>query len=103
MKALQNSGMFDNKMLDAFGLKNHGHRKYNHGIDGAFFSAYMVSPEHAVDLAMTHLMLDKMGNLLNDTVGNDEKDIVEGTINKFCSVYRENVLGIKPRRKRMYF
>jgi hypothetical protein len=103
MVALQTSGIIDPKMLDLFGLTGHGHRRYNHSVPSAFMAAYMVNPEHAADIAMSHLIADKMSNYLHDSVGPDEKDIYEGMINKCYSMFKETN-GIPSRKsKRMFY
>ena len=103
MIALQQSGVIDNKMMDAFGLTKHGHRKFNHTPQSAIMTAYLVDPENAADLAITHLLADKMGNYLHDSVGTDDKEILEGVINKAYSLYKQTN-GIKTRKsKKMFF
>lgn len=102
MLALQQTGVINNKMMDAFGLTKHGHRKYNHTPESAIMAAYMVDPDHAADLAITHLLADKMGNYLHDNVGIDNKEILEGVINKAYSLYKETN-GIKTNKKKKMF
>jgi hypothetical protein len=103
MVALQSTGIIDPKMMDVFGLSKHGHRKFNHTIPSAFMAAFMVDPEHAADLAMVHLVADKMSNYLHDSIGPDEKDIFEGMINKSYAMFKETN-GIPTRKsKRMFY
>jgi hypothetical protein len=103
MLALQKTGVIDPKFLDVFNLGRHGHRRYNHSIPSAFMAAYMVDPENAIELSMIHLMADRMGNYVHDTIGTDNKEIWEAMINKSYSMFKQTN-GIKTRKqKRMYY
>ena len=102
MIAIQNSGLFDRNVFDAFGLTKHGHRKYNHDTASAIFNAYMVDPKNAAELAITHLALDRFGNFLHDTYGTDEKDAFEVMLNKWMNLDKAN-RGMRTRQKRMFF
>lgn len=97
MIAIQNSGLFDKNVFDAFGLTKHGHRKYNHDIASAMFNGYMSSPQHGAEIAITHLALDRFGNMLHDLYGSNEKDAFEVMLNKWLSMERAT------KQKRMFF
>lgn len=104
MVALQNSGIIDNKTMDYFKLGKHGHRKYNHSIASAFAAAYMVDPKHAADLAMIHLIGDRMSNYMHDRVGTSDKEVIESLINKQYDMFRiTSDFGRKRRQKKMYY
>jgi hypothetical protein len=103
MVAMQSTGIIDPKAMDVFNLGKHGHRKFNHSIPSAFMAAFMVSPEHAAELAMAHLVADKMGNYIHDAVGSDNKDIIEGMINKNYTLFRETNGMKTPRKKKMFY
>lgn len=103
MMALQQSGIIDPKMFDIFNLGKHGHRKYNHSVPSAFMAAFMVNQEHAAELAIAHLIADRMGNYMHDNLGSANKDIAEGIINKNYELFRQtNGLGT-PRQKKMFY
>lgn len=103
MLALQESNIIDPKMMDVFNLGKHGHRKYNHSVPSAFMAAFMVDQEHAAELAIAHLIADRMGNYLHDNVGSNNKDILEGVINKNYELFRQTN-GMKvPKSKKMFY
>jgi hypothetical protein len=101
MVMFQNSGIFDPKYMDLFGLTKHGgHRKYNHSIPSAFMAAYTVDPTHAAELAVAHLFADKMSNMMHDRLGSANKDIAESMLNKQYEMFR---LMSVPKRRRKTF
>ena len=100
---LQNSGIYNPGVYDVFGLRKHGHRKDSHDVTTAAFNAFMVDRERGVELAMTHLLADKMSNYMIDTLGTENKEIMESLINKWYTLYKESNLGIKKRTKRMFY
>lgn len=102
--AMQNSGLFSRKELDTFGLTRQGHRKFNHTVDSAIMAAFMVDPKNAFELAMTHLLVDKMGNYVHDRMGSNGKDMYEAQLNQMIDSYRQTNMGYAPRkRKQMFF
>lgn len=107
MVALQNAGIFDPAMFDLFKLrKTAAHRKYNHSVPSAFIAAYMVDPKNAAELALIHLMADRMGNYYHDRFGTSDKEVIEALVNKQYDMFQMTKgAGIKGRnkRKQMFF
>jgi len=99
---MQDNGIMDPKMLDVMGLTKHGHRKYNHSLPTSIMAAFLAEPNYAAELAMVHLLADKMGNMLHDAVGSDDKDIMEGMINKSYAMFKASN-GIPSRKKKMNY
>jgi hypothetical protein len=102
MVMLQNSGIVDPRYMDAFGLSRHGHRKYNHSIPSAFMASFMVDPEHATELAMAHLFVDKLGNYLHDIMGTEDKEVAEALFNQQFARYRALTSPKGRNRKKMF-
>lgn len=102
MIALQTAGVVDPRALDVFKLTKQGHRKYNHSVPSAFLAAYQINPEHAADLAIAHLLADRMGNYMHDSVGTESKEVIESLINKQYALFRETA-GYARKRTKMYF
>jgi hypothetical protein len=104
MIALQQSGVIDPKAMDLFKLnKSAGHRKYNHTIPSAFLSAYQISPKYAADLAIVHLLADRMSNYMHDAMGSESKEVQEALINKNYALFRETSGFKRNKRRKMYF
>jgi hypothetical protein len=103
MLALQQSGVIDPRVMDVFKLTGHGHRRYNHSVPSAFLSAYQVDPKHAADLAIAHLLADRMGNYMHDNVGTESKEVVEALINKQYALFRETSSWKKERKRTKMF
>lgn len=83
MVAFQNAtgGLFNKNTMDFFGLtKQGGHRVYNHSVDTAVMAAFLANSRNAPELAMTHLMLDKMSNYMNDIMGSENKRVAESLL-----------------------
>lgn len=100
---LQNEGIIDPKLLDVFNLTRHSHRKYNHSLPTSMMAAMLVDPDHAAELAMVHLMADKMGNMMHDTLGSaEDKEIMESLINKSYAMFKATN-GIPTRKKQMNY
>jgi hypothetical protein len=102
MLALQQSGVIDPRVMDIFKLGKQGHRKYNHSVPSAFLSAYQISPRYAADLAIAHLLADRMGNYMHDSIGTESKEVVEALINKQYALFRETS-GFARRKKKMFY
>ena len=99
---MQDIGVIDPRMLDVFGLTKHAHRKYNHSLPTSMMAAFLADPDHAAELAMVHLLADKMGNMIHDAVGTDQKEILEGMINHSYTMFRATN-GIPKRSKKMNY
>jgi hypothetical protein len=104
MLALQQSGVINPQVMDWFKLTKHGHRKYNHSVPSAFLSAYQIDPKHAADLAIAHLLADRIGNYMHDSIGTESKEVVEALINKQYALFRETSDFARRRKSnKMYY
>lgn len=94
-------GPFGSKTaMDFFGLSRHGHRATNHTVDTAVMAAMLTGAQNAPELAMTHLLADRMSNYMNDMFGVENKEIAEALFNHS---YVTGKTGRKRRRKQMFF
>lgn len=67
---------------DIFGLYENGsHRNYNHDLLGAI-KAISADPDNGFQVYMSHIMLDKMSNMLRDSFGTDNRDVAEILFNR---------------------
>lgn len=86
---LDNYGLIDknisnrtnSKGTDVFGLTNQGHRKYNHNIVSAIMIGRMVDPVYGDKIALTHLIGDKMSDVIRNNIGVDRRDLFEAAMN----------------------
>jgi len=106
MIAFQNAagGLFNKNTMDFFGLtKQGGHRVYNHSMDSAIMAGFLANSNHAPELAMTHLLLDKMSNYMNDIMGSENKRVAESLLHAVYSMGKpargEKVI----KRKKMFY
>jgi hypothetical protein len=59
------------------GVDVRGHRRYNHDIVSGFLAASEVSPKHAGEIFLGHMLADKLSDQLRNSVGSGRRDLFE--------------------------
>lgn len=83
MTILQNRGLIPRGMDKVFNLgKSSHHRSYNHSPSTAITAALLsgAKGKHVAEVAIMHLVADKMSNMIHDKIGTDRRDMFESMI-----------------------
>ncbi|MGN6707876.1 MAG: hypothetical protein ACTHKF_00815, partial [Candidatus Nitrosocosmicus sp.] len=87
----------DKEFQDSFGLgnmdflgitNNAKHREYGHDIFG-MINAMNANPQYGAEIYMSHIVLDKMSNIIRDSLGTDNRDMAEILFNRMLKSINE--------------
>lgn len=88
---------FDKEFQDMFGVTNQDyfgitgkakHREYGHNIFG-MANAMSMNPEYGAEIFISHQLLDKMSNIIRDSLGTDNRDFAEILFNRMLKSMNE--------------
>src|SRR5215210_4023419 len=65
----------------ALGVDARGHRRYNHDLVGGFLACFEIDPKHAMELFMSHIILDRISDNIRNTAGSDKRDLIQSLMN----------------------
>lgn len=75
--------LFDLQEFDFAGLtEKASHRKYNHDPIMGLTKALAIDPVNGPDIYFSHIIMDKMSNIMRDSLGTSNRDIAEIMFNQ---------------------
>ena len=103
---------FDKQLKEEMGLgdnfmdlqKGGGlHRNYNHDPYIGLAKAMKINPQHGFEIYMSHLLMDRLSNMIRDSVGTDNRDIQEIILNRYLKSVNQNLPRTYVNRKNPFF
>lgn len=77
------TNLFGLQEFDMAGLtEKASHRKYNHDPIMGLTKALAIDPDNGPDVYFSHILMDKMSNIMRDSLGTSNRDIAEILFNE---------------------